>query len=384
MARPGEQNIYARLALLWTDATWGWFDHLPPSGALETMLRESLSEDEAQALCDIPLKTVPLDFVTLDEIAARSDFPPDRLEQLLDGVASRRLLFSKTTQEGKKAYALLKAGYGYSQIFFWDGGKHPRAQYVAEYFKSPEIIKATLEMHTTIKTKPFRYIPTTEAIDPQWQNVYPSETIEKVIEKAFKIALAQCPCRIRYEFQNGKPCGHSLDVCIKLNELAELIIDAGLAKEISHEEAVQVLKKAQAEGLVHFADNTGEDMKHICNCCGDACWNVGPIRRRQVPRDALLATYFLRETNEEKCIACGECVKICPVAAVELEDGVSKVDLDWCIGCGVCVPRCSTDAIRLVGKLDKPRQSLNFADLHMKVNIERSANVEARSEQSDR
>ncbi|MCL5958449.1 MAG: 4Fe-4S binding protein [Chloroflexi bacterium] len=207
--------------------------------------------------------------------------------------------------------------------------------------------------------------------------MYPSETIEKVIEKATKVAVAQCPCRVRYEIANGKSCGHSNDVCLKMNELAEIVIEAGLAKEISHEEALEVLHKADREGLVHFVDNTGEDMKHICNCCGDACWNVGPIRRRQVPRDLLMATYFLRETDEDECTACENCVDICPVAAVTIENEVAKVDRDWCIGCGVCISRCSTGAARLVEKESKPLQSLSFVDLHTRINVERAARFEA-------
>ncbi len=258
-----QQDIYTRLALLWSDVVWGWLDHAPNTGALQKILRANLNEEEAQALYDIPLKPIPLEFVGLDEIAAKSSFSRDRLEQILDGIAARGLLYSKKSEDGKKAYALLKASYGYSQTFFWKGEKNPHAKEMDQILRQPEVVKAQLDLFTTIDTKAFRYIPTTEAIDAQWQNVYPSETIENVIKKASKVALAHCPCRVRYELNNGQSCGHSTDVCIKLNDLAECVIDAGLAKEISHAEALEVIKKADREGLVHFADNTGEGIKHI-------------------------------------------------------------------------------------------------------------------------
>ncbi len=86
-----------------------------------------------------------------------------------------------------------------------------------------------------------------------------------------------------------------------------------------------------------------------------------------------MATYFLRETNEDECIACENCVDICPVSAVKIEDGVAKVDQEWCIGCGVCVPGCPTDAIRLVEKENKPVQTTTFTELHIRINNERAA-----------
>ena len=371
MANAAEKDVHSQLALLWSGVVWGWADHPLSSGALEGVLRDNLSEEEARALLDVPLKPVPLDFIALDEIVARSPFSRERLEDILDGIAARNLLFSKITRDGRKLYAPLKAAYGFNQVFLWKGEKPERAMRVIEQMRDPEFAQASIDFFTKSNLKPFRYIPTTEAIDPQWQNVYPSETIEQVIGKATKLALAHCPCRVRYEMVSGRSCGHSTDVCIKMNELAELVIEAGLAKEITHAEALEALKKADREGMVHFADNTGEEMKHICNCCGCACWNVRPIRKRQIPRDLIMATYFLRETDEDECIACGNCVEICPVAAVKIEDGVARVDQQWCIGCGVCVPRCSTGAIKLVEKPNQPLRSADFVDLHTKIHVER-------------
>ncbi len=50
--------------------------------------------------------------------------------------------------------------------------------------------------------------------------------------------------------------------------------------------------------------------------------------------------------DEEKCIACGECVEVCPVEAIEIVDEMAQVD-DTCTLCGLCVDSCDYQAIGL-------------------------------------
>jgi heterodisulfide reductase subunit A len=45
------------------------------------------------------------------------------------------------------------------------------------------------------------------------------------------------------------------------------------------------------------------------------------------------------------CNGCGECVKICPVNAIRMENGKAKIDPFQCVGCGACVPVCPVGAI---------------------------------------
>ncbi|MFC1823274.1 DUF362 domain-containing protein [Thermodesulfobacteriota bacterium] len=49
----------------------------------------------------------------------------------------------------------------------------------------------------------------------------------------------------------------------------------------------------------------------------------------------------------DKCIACGDCEKICPTGAVKVDEDLAKVDYAKCIRCFCCHEVCPEDAIKL-------------------------------------
>jgi heterodisulfide reductase subunit A len=49
----------------------------------------------------------------------------------------------------------------------------------------------------------------------------------------------------------------------------------------------------------------------------------------------------------EKCDFCGECIKVCPVAAITSSPNGVTINPISCVGCGICVPRCPKEAIDL-------------------------------------
>lgn len=51
-----------------------------------------------------------------------------------------------------------------------------------------------------------------------------------------------------------------------------------------------------------------------------------------------------------RCIACGECVLLCPEKALMLENGRVQRDNEHCTRCGICAEVCPTEAIELVGE----------------------------------
>lgn len=47
----------------------------------------------------------------------------------------------------------------------------------------------------------------------------------------------------------------------------------------------------------------------------------------------------------EKCKACGKCVSICPVEAINKAEKQYRIDPETCVECGVCAGECPEEAI---------------------------------------
>jgi len=88
-----------------------------------------------------------------------------------------------------------------------------------------------------------------------------------------------------------------------------------------------------------------------------------------------MATYFIRETDEDECTGRGERAEICPVDAINMEDDLPRIDQEWCIGCGVCVSKCPTGAAKLRMRPDKTGElpASNFEELHRAILDEKIA-----------
>ena len=61
----------------------------------------------------------------------------------------------------------------------------------------------------------------------------------------------------------------------------------------------------------------------------------------------------IAEVITKKCSGCQACLGECPVEAVDIVDGVAKIDAEKCIGCGKCVLICPAEAILFEKPLKK-------------------------------
>ena len=360
------EDLYIRLAKHLESLIMGY----PYTDELLDLLKEMFSQTEAQVALAIPNDLQPLQVVGLDTIAARSDLPVPEVSQALASMAGRNMLYTAPTAGGAIGYALLQVGYGLPQTFFWKGKQDDTAKRMAKLVLKYFTVPTTHKIYGGVRTKSFKYSPANRSIEVPMQGVMPNEQIGPIVEAATQIAVAHCPCRMSAKILGRTDCPHSLEVCVKYDEMAEFVINRGLAREISKDEAHQIMQNSEKEGLVHMVDNAQGQIKHTCNCCGHYCWNVGILRRRKIARDQLMAVYFIRETELDECIGCGACAEICPVDAVQMVEDKPQVDLDWCIGCGVCAVQCPANVISISRRIENQAPQ-DFAQLHQQIKRER-------------
>jgi len=162
-----------------------------------------------------------------------------------------------------------------------------------------------------------RVIPIESAIDGSSRRA-DYEEISKYLNENTVFSCSPCSCRTDREAM-GEGCGHlKEDMCIQMGHAAEYYIRTGRARAITREEAFDIIKRAEENGLMHQIPNIdGSGKTHaICNCCGCSCLSLrtGAMYKNT---DMLRSNYVSR-VDKEKCVACGQCVENCPVNALKL------------------------------------------------------------------
>ena len=152
------------------------------------------------------------------------------------------------------------------------------------------------------------------------------DELTTLIEKAKAISVGPCSCR-RSRRLMGEGCGHlEDDMCIYLNDNALNFAKAGAHRLITKEEAYEILKRAEDNGLVHEINQTPgfEDATAICNCCGCSCY---ALRIAEMFRSKnAIRSNFVARVNKDNCVACGQCVENCQTNAIRLGQKCSTVD----------------------------------------------------------
>jgi ferredoxin len=190
-----------------------------------------------------------------------------------------------------------------------------------------------------------RILPVLDANIEPVSVVLPYETAIGIMAKARSISLRDCECRVTYH-----SCNRPLRTCLAINEFSDELVERGVAKEISLEEANEVLKTASVDGLVNqalYTDWLKGEVFDICSCCSCCCVYLRALMNYGV-KHHIAKSGLIAKVNEDECDGCGVCVERCMFGARKLENGKSMVMEENCYGCGLCTSTCKAQACRLV------------------------------------
>jgi len=132
------------------------------------------------------------------------------------------------------------------------------------YYDSYDVWKYT--HHKGLRTLPI------EGTIEDTRQILPYEEVAKVLDTKEYFAVAHCPCRHRKNMDPDSPtCQYTTQNCLHFDRLAHYIVENDMGREITREEAHEILRQSAEEGLVHGLSNQQEGADTICNCCQCCC-----------------------------------------------------------------------------------------------------------------
>lgn len=319
-----------------------WILGLPESEHLMPMLKLRFKPEEAQLLSNIPFLGH-----SAEQLSVKVNIPVKKLAKRLDKYAKSGIIF-RSERGSEVRYSLCDNLFMFYRSIGWKGKNDKLNREISPYLNK-YYIEAYAKEFIGHETQGLRAIPINETIHDTRQ-VMPYEDILKVIDNFEYYSVSSCPCSHRHNLDHDfEECKHVLERCLHFDSLGRYCVENGLGREITKEETLKILKMVADAGLVHGVSNTKEKMDTICNCCSCCCLFLesavnmpGILPRGHQPSN------YIRETDDEKCIGCGVCVRACPMKALELEDKKVIFNPERCLGCGVCAHKCKQNASYMV------------------------------------
>ncbi len=274
----------------------------------------------------------------LDKIQGKTGMDEGTLKRMLTTMAYKGTIW--VTPEAKDPdYRLMGiGGPGLIETGSWGNVRFPH---------SVQLMKAMNKWHIDLAAKwfpslgfPVTRVWTTPAALPE--DAKPEENLAEIMKRAGCWGVSTCSCRLPHWIADpGHHCTHELETCLFMGEMAKWGYECGMCRLIAYEEAMEIVRRSNENGLVHTHD-PGE---FLCHCCHDCC--VFFVSLQLAGTIPLYPSVFVATVDEATCSSCSDCADRCPVKAVTINETAS-IDADKCLGCGVCFAVCTSKSIKFV------------------------------------
>ena len=346
----------------------------PASPTLMKILRLLYSPTEAALAGKLPHNLTPV-----STLARNLKIPPAELHDKVTEMAQRGLLFDMECA-GERYVTLPPVVIGLFEFVFMrarpDLPMPELAHLFEEYFTEEEgaFAKSIWQGQTQLA----RTLVNEEALpDEEHAEILDWERASQIVASAGAIGVGRCMCQHLAEHR-GAACAKPREVCLSFNYAATSLVKNGLTRAVTKDEALRILEKCKEADLVQIGDNFQRQVSFICNCCGCCCHMLQGLKTYRLNKGVVSSTWIM-EVDPARCKGCGECVKMCPVAAIQLEtstvEGGKKIfalrAAEVCLGCGVCRKSCKSGAITLKARPQRVLAPESIFDQRVAMAIER-------------
>ena len=269
-------------------------------------------------------RRVPLTFAQLKD---KTGYDDTRLKTTLDAACQAGLIeFHKENLDGKNPnhemrWVLDMFVPGSAEIMVMRPGLVDMDPKVADFFERMTFLPlagitemvppggAGIGMHV---------IPVEKAIPAECESLDIEHLSHWLKKYDGQIGVGICSCR-RQQTVRGEGSGDLEQYwCIGVGDFADYCRETGMGYDITYDEAMEILQKAEDRGYVHQITNIDGENKifGLCNCAIGVCNALRTSQLFNTPNMSRSA--YTAEVDPDKCVACGKCVETCPAGATRL------------------------------------------------------------------
>jgi electron transport complex protein RnfB len=212
------------------------------SGVELEILKRLFAPDEAEIM--LHLKPLP---EKLSSIAQRTGRDETELGKKLHDMSKRGLIMRWQAPDKAMYYFMIPWVIGIFE-FQLNNLTRENVDLFEKYHEEGMVLSAKDR-----KVGFLRVIPVEKEIQGKTE-IHPYEQVSQIIESHTKFAVADCICR-KIEKMKGHGCGKLMEACMSFGPAAEFYIGNGIGREITKEEAKEILEKAEEDGLIHCSSN---------------------------------------------------------------------------------------------------------------------------------
>lgn len=258
----------------------------------------------------------------LEEIAKKCGKDIKRVEELLQEMSVIGMIeYNWENEDRHKQYVLPMFVPGCAEFMMMNEKQVEEHPMIADFFEN--MSRLPLEKVTPMVPPGgsgigMHVIPVEKAIPAQQQSASVEHISHWLKKYKDKYAVGACSCR-RQQRVRGEGTGEiEGDLCIGVGDMADYLVETNKGRYIDFDEVMEILERSEENGFVHQITNIdGEDkIFAICNCAPGVCNGLRTSQLFNTPNMSRSA--YRAHVEKEKCVACGQCVEVCPVGAAKL------------------------------------------------------------------